>query len=165
MLNLLKIIVFSIFTFISFSGQDQSKSIKLFGNDFMIKVDQIGGTSVSWSQVKSDVLELFPKSKKIKLNKNELKDLVEKRFKEAGIKYENSVKILSKKVEPHIATKNAEYLEMEIADYLIVGSGDLLIEKYKDYNKSFVLDIKEAQSLHDKYALLMYLEKVVNFLK
>ncbi|PCJ20043.1 MAG: hypothetical protein COB02_05435 [Candidatus Cloacimonadota bacterium] len=165
MLNIFKIIVLIAFipsaSILFANVQEKSESVTLFGNSFNAKPYQLGGTSITWSKVKTNIIEVLPNYQKINMAKKASKKYIINLSKKAAYRYRKSIQSLTNKLASYDKVDNLDFFELEIAGYLSVGHFGLLIEKYKSFDKSIAAEIKIAQKIHDDYVFLLYIEDIV----
>ncbi|MCO4783976.1 MAG: hypothetical protein KC646_16735 [Candidatus Cloacimonetes bacterium] len=143
-------------------GVEKNEKIKLYGHTFLVEAFATEGTSIKWSDVKSYIPELLPDAETKKLSKAALVSLLKKKTLTDVKVFSKYVLDLSKEIVSYTPGEDAELVELELADYLVVNRSDILIDKFKKYDKSLVGQIEKAQVLHNKYILLVYLEKMVS---
>lgn len=143
-------------------GVEKDETIQLYGHTYLVEAFATEGTSIKWSQVKSYIPELLPDATKKKITKAELISLLKKKILVDVKVFSKFVLDLSKEIVAYIPSEDEEMIELILADYLVVNRSDILLEKYGKYDKALVDKINEAQVLHNKYILLVYLEKMVS---
>lgn len=143
-------------------GVEKDEKIHLYGHEYMVKAFRTNGTSVKWSEVKSYVPQLLEGVESKTLSKSKLILLLRDKIGEDGKKFSKFVSLLAKEIASYLPGEDPEVIELELADYLVVNRSDILIEQFGTYDKSMLVpQISKAQELHNKYILLVYLEKMV----